>query len=51
MNLFPKQKETQGHRKQSYGYQRVCGGDKLGVWDEHIHTAIYKIGKQQGTTV
>ena len=22
------------------------GGDKLGVWDKHIHTTIYKIGKQ-----
>ena len=26
-------------------------GDKLGVWDSHIHTTIYKIDKQQGPTV
>ena len=26
------------------------GRDKLGVWDEQIHTAIYKIDKQQGLT-
>ena len=25
-------------------------GDKLGIWDEQIHTTIYKIGKQQGPT-
>ena len=24
------------------------GGDKLGVWDQHIHTTIYKIDKPQG---
>ena len=48
MNLFKKQK-TDSQRKQIYGYQRGKGGerDKLGVWDEHIHTAIYKIDKQQ----
>ena len=28
MNLFTKQKQTHGHRKQTYGYQR----GKLGVW-------------------
>ena len=26
------------------------GRDKLGVWDEQIHTTIYKIDKQQGLT-
>ena len=25
--------------------------DKLGVWDQHIQTTIYKIDKQQGPTV
>ena len=45
MNLFTKQKQTQRLRKQTYGYQRrnVGGVDKLGVWDWHIHTMIYKI--------
>ena len=34
MNLFPKQKETDFYRKQTYGYQRGKGSgwrDKLGV--------------------
>jgi len=26
MNLFIKQKQTQGHKKQTYGYQRDSGG-------------------------
>ena len=24
------------------------GRDKLGVWDSHLHTSIYKIDNQQG---
>ena len=28
-----------------------AGRDKLGVWDQQIHTNIYKIDKQQGPTV
>ena len=27
------------------------GGDELGVWGEQIHTAVYKLDKQQGPTV
>ena len=27
------------------------GGDKLGAWDSHTHTTIYKIDNQQGPTV
>ena len=27
------------------------GRDKLGVWDKHIHTAIYRIGIRQGLTI
>ena len=27
------------------------GRDKLGIWDEHIYTTIYKIDNQQGPTV
>ena len=53
-NLFTKQKQTHGHRKQTYGYQRGSQGlgagaerDKLGVWDSHIQTTIYKISEQQ----
>ena len=29
----------------------MAGRDKLGVWDKHRHTTIYKIGKQQRPTV
>jgi len=32
MNLFPKQKETHRHRKQTYGYHREeRGRDKFGI--------------------
>ena len=27
------------------------GKGKLGIWDQQIHTTIYKIDKQQGPTV
>ena len=45
MNLFTKQKQTYRLWKQTYGYQRgkVGGRDKLGGWDLHINTTIYKI--------
>ena len=35
MNLFPKQKETHKHRKQTIGYQKGKEGrrDKFGVGD------------------
>ena len=45
MNLYIKQKSTQSQTMVTKG-EGV--GDKLGVWDKHIHTIIYKIGKQQG---
>ena len=34
------------------GYQRgkEKQRDKLGVWDWHIHTAVYKIDNEQGPT-
>ena len=54
MNLFTRQEQTRRHRKSSYGYQRgqrEGGEDRLRVWDEHIHTTIYKIDKQQGPIV
>ena len=34
-----------------HGYQGERGGDKLGDWDWHTHTTIYKIDNQQGPTV
>ena len=55
MNLFTKQKHTHRFWKQTYSYQlpkgKGGGGDKLRVWDWHIHTTIYKIDNQQGSTV
>ena len=52
MNLFTKQ--THRLRKQAYGYQRGKRGvwrDRLGVWDQHIHTTMFKTYNQQGPTV
>ena len=45
MNLFTKQKQTHRLWKQIYHYQRgkMEGRDKLGVWNKHIYTTIYKI--------
>ena len=34
-----------------YGTKGKEGRDKLGVWDEQIHTATYKKDEQQGPTV
>ena len=31
--------------------ERGWGRDKLGFWNEQIHTTIYNIDKQQGLTV
>ena len=42
------------HRKQTYRYQRGrngWGGNKLGIWDERIHSTIYKIGSKQEPTI
>ena len=43
MNLLAKQKQTHIPRNQTFGYQRGKrkGRDKLGVWDERMHTTIY----------
>ena len=53
MNLFRKQKQTHRLRERTYSYQGkgVGGRDRLGVWDWHAHTAIYKNDNQQGPTV
>ena len=51
MNLFTKQKQTHRLREQTYGYWGKGERARLGGWDWHIHTAIFKIDKQQGPTV
>ena len=48
MNVYTKQKQIHINRIQTYGYQRGKaargeGRNKLGVWDQQIQTAIYKI--------
>ena len=51
-NLLTKQKQTQKHRKQTYGYQREKEWRKnIGAWDYHIYTATHKIRKQLEPTV
>ena len=30
--------------------ERAWGKDKLGNWNKHIHTTVYKIDDQQGST-
>ena len=52
MNLFIKEKQTHRLREQTDSYQggRVAG-ERLGVWDWHVHTAIFKMDNQQGPTV
>ena len=52
MNL-KKQKKAHRLRDRIYGY-RGKGGDKrdrLGVWDRHVHTVLFKMVNQQGPTV
>ena len=40
-------------REWTYGYQwgSVAERDRLGVWDCHVYTAIFKVDNQQGPTV
>ena len=47
MKLLAKQKETHRLREPTYGYW-VRGRDRLGIWDGHVHTGIFKVKDQQG---
>ena len=53
MKLFTKWKQTHRHREQSYSYQgeKYGGKDRLRVLNEHVHIAVFKMDKQQGSTV
>ena len=42
INLFAKQKKRRRCREQMYGW-KVGRRDKLGNWDRHIYTTMYKI--------
>ena len=46
--------ETDSQTKtMNFGYQwgRMEGRDSQGVWDPHLHTAVFKMDNQQGPTV
>ena len=52
MNVSAKQKQTHRYKKQTCGYQRWEEMlDRLGIWDWHVHTAVFKMDNQQGPTV
>ena len=52
MNLFTKQKkDSQTYKTNLWLPKGKIGGWGIGVWDQQIHTFIYKIDKQQGPTV
>ena len=48
MNLYTNHKQTHRHGTQTYALPKgkQGGRDKLGVWNEHIHTTVYKIDNQ-----
>ena len=50
MNLSTKQRLTDMENKLMVTKGKR-GRDKIGVWDWHIHTTIYKIDNQQGNAV
>ena len=49
-NLFTKQKQTHRFQNQTYGFQRETVGrsDKLGVWNWHVNTPMYRTDNWQG---
>ena len=51
MNLFTKQNRLRDFENLCLPKGRGGGRDKLGVWDLHRHTTIYKIDNQQGPAV
>ena len=47
MILFTKQRLTDLENR----LMVVGGKDSLGVWDGHVHTAIFKMANQKGPTI
>ena len=53
MNLLTKQKQAHRLREGTYGYQgeRTARRDSQGVWNGHVHSAIFKMDNQLGPIV
>ena len=52
MNFCTKLSQTRRLREQTYDAGgRVWGRYSQGVWDGHVHTAIFNMDDQQGPTV
>ena len=53
MNLSAKEKQTHPLQEQVYGCQgrRMWRKDSQGVWDQHVHTAMFKKDNQRGCKV
>ena len=51
MNLLTKQKETDLENKLMIAGGKNRGRDSQGNWDGHVHTTLFKMDNQQGTTV
>ena len=48
----PSKKKKDSKTLQTYGCREKGGGrNSWGVWDAHVHTAIFKMGNQQGPPV
>ena len=50
MQLYLKKKKTKNNNNNKC-QRKELGGDSWGVWDRHIHTAVFKMDNQQGPTV
>ena len=50
--IYKTETESQTYKTNLWFHRESLeGGDKLGVWDWHIHTTKFKMDKQQGPTV
>ena len=51
MNTSLKRKQTHRYTEQTYGCQAGQGREGWGVWDWQVQTAVYRMDKQQGSTI
>ena len=49
--IYKTEINSQSENKLMATKEKMQGRDKLGAWDENIHTAIFKTDNQQGPTV